>query len=361
MSDLHRMGAISFWFTYIYDTSVKMFETACLSGGIPSTLPASTDALLNFINFGHFTKGLAFSSTVSYLSSLKMVHQTRSLDTSNFDSYLVQQVLKGLRNKIAMTFTGKSHRLAMTFPALQLLGDLINKKSNWSELDKYSAWTACLCAFWGSFRMGEIVSGRACTATFHTLRWDAISFPLGGSGVNIFIHSPKSSKDPRGQVSFLASHPDQRYCPVFSLKKLHTLSSSSSKSAVFILSSGKLVHLKLIQSLLDELTSLFPNVKGHFSCHSFRAALPTAMASHPDEFSMREISQTGKWASSAVEAYTRMANVEAEKSLRKVHSLPEFACSNPNMGNPNMWIGILDQAIIFLQSTRFCLYFFSII
>ena len=47
----------------------------------------------------------------------------------------------------------------------------------------------------------------------------------------------------------LVDNYDLFYCPVFSLKKLHILSSSSPESPVFILSSGKLVHLKPIQSL----------------------------------------------------------------------------------------------------------------
>ena len=47
----------------------------------------------------------------------------------------------------------------------------------------------------------------------------------------------------------LVDNYDLFYCPVFSLKKLHILSSSSPESPVFILSSGKLVLLKLIQSL----------------------------------------------------------------------------------------------------------------
>ena len=288
-------------------------------------MPATIDDLLVFISFCHFSKKYAPSTIEGLFSALKTLHLTRSLDVENFDAFLVKQARTGLVNKSAIELQPKKHRLSMSFPALKILGDIISKKSSWPLNDRLSVWTACLTAFWGSFRMGELISNRANSPSFHCLKWSQVSFASDHSGFNVFVHSPKSSSDPRGQVSFVAAYSDPRYCPLLYIKRLRKISFVSPDSYVFKFASGKFVHTQIIRAVLRELSDAIPVSGGHFSGHSFRAALPSMMAAHPDSFSSREVRQTGKWSSDAADKYMRRQNVECLNSMKKVHALPDFA------------------------------------
>ena len=286
--------------------------------------PASVDDILIFINFSHFEKRHAASSTEAYLSALKMYHVFRFGSADQFDVPIVKKVLIGLKNKEAVTFKSKSHRLSMSFDALKVLGHLISNL-DWSSNDKIVVWTACLVGYWGSFRLGEILSTTARTPSFHTLSWDSITYPKGSKGVNIFVRCPKTSSDRRGQVTFVASFEnDVRYCPVAYLTRLKKITYVNPASPVFVFSSGKYVYTQLIRNLMAKLSASLPVPGGHFGGHSFRAGLPTAMASRPDLFSNREVKMTGKWSSDAADRYMRMNNVESATSLAKLHSLPAF-------------------------------------
>ena len=66
----------------------------------------------------------------------------------------------------------------MSFPALEILGEIISKKSSWPLNDRLSIWSVCLTTFWGAFRLGKLISNRANTLGFHTLKWSHISFVL---------------------------------------------------------------------------------------------------------------------------------------------------------------------------------------
>ena len=282
------------------------------------------DDVLTFINFSHFYKNHSASTTEAYLSGLKMLHVHRFGSAAQFEVPLVKRVIRGLKNKEAVSFEPRDHRLAMSFDALKILGNMISSL-NWPKNDRIIIWSACLLAFWGSFRLGEILSLTARSPSDHTLLWDAISFPKGSKGVNIFVRCPKTSLDPRGQVTFVAEFPnDARYCPVAYLERVRKLTFAKPSSPVFTFVSGKCVYIQLVRDLLKKLSSILPGSGCHFNGHSFRAGLPTVMASHPDMFSNREVKQTGKWSSDAADRYMRLNCVESASSLAKLHNLPDF-------------------------------------
>ena len=166
--------------------SLKLFEEALSHEGKKVTYPASTDDILTFVNYSHFVKKHAAASTEAYLSALKMFHVHHFGSAGQFDARLVKQVVLGLKNRAAVTFEPKSHRLAMSFSALKVLGNMI-LDLDWPKNDRIVVWTACLVCFWGSFRMGEILSATARTPSFHALLWDAISFPKCSKGVKCLI------------------------------------------------------------------------------------------------------------------------------------------------------------------------------
>ena len=103
----------------------------------------------------------------------------------------------------------------MTLPLLKLLGHEI-AKSNWGENSKHTVWTAFIFAFFGSFRMGEILPQQEKSfSPRDTLLWGDKKF-LEQNHILIHIKSPKS-RLPQGE-----------FVDIFSFSAPRHLSSSSS-------------------------------------------------------------------------------------------------------------------------------------
>ena len=57
---------------------------------------------------------------------------------------------------------------------------------------------------------------------------------------------------------------------------------------------------------------------GKFLCHSFRAGLPSMMASNPNLFSKEETMEVGRWSSDAFLRYTRLYGLRAKTISNKL-------------------------------------------
>jgi hypothetical protein len=76
---------------------------------------------------------------------------------------------------------------------------------------------------------------------------------------------------------------------------------------VFKFKSGKLLTPNQFNKSLKELLSTVLNPKeNQFSSHSFRAAIPAALAEHPALASKQELLLWGRWDSNAYLKYTRL-------------------------------------------------------
>ncbi len=65
-------------------------------------------------------------------------------------------MLKGAKNLATYNEIFKPAKFVMSFHLLKLIGHEI-AKSNWDKDKKLVIWTACCIAFFGSFRLGEIL------------------------------------------------------------------------------------------------------------------------------------------------------------------------------------------------------------
>jgi hypothetical protein len=106
-------------------------------------------------------------------------------------------------------------------------------------------------------------------------------------------------------------------CPVAALKLLAKVSSSVNNmgSPVFKFESGKFLTKKTLNRLIvSHLEPFIGHEAYNYSCKSFRAALPSALASCPHSENDKSIKQWGRWNSDAFERYTRLSH-EARKKL----------------------------------------------
>jgi hypothetical protein len=279
--------------------------------------PLKENTICDFIDFAFRIRGLKQATVNSYLSSLHFYHKLRKMDDSGFSSFIVKTMLKGAKNLEFYSDLTKDSRRALTFPLLKILGHEIALK-NWDEMKKQVIWTAMLTAFFGSFRLGEILSKYENSFNVNeTLLWKDVVFSKGV--VTITIKIPKTRKT---SVEFidLFSFPDTRYCPILALKKLKTMQSTHTAEApVFALTENTMLTPTAMTQTLR--TLLEPHLGAEaalFSGHSFRAALPSALASCPEVSSDESIKSWGRWTSGSFRLYTRLKLNQRKHIFNKI-------------------------------------------
>ena len=96
----------------------------------------------------------------SYLSGIRFYLLSRGVFTPEKLPDLAEQMLKGKdkSDRNALAAANKKDRRAITLDMLLLLGHSISKQSTWSTYERALIWSVCTSAFWGSLRLGEILS-----------------------------------------------------------------------------------------------------------------------------------------------------------------------------------------------------------
>ncbi len=98
-------------------------------------------------------------------------------------------MLKGAKNLATYNEICKPAKFVMSFHLLKLIGHEI-ARSNWDKDRKLVIWTACCVAFFGSFRLGEILPREDSENSWENLKWKQVVFTQKNS-VIINIKFPK--------------------------------------------------------------------------------------------------------------------------------------------------------------------------
>jgi hypothetical protein len=154
-----------------------------------------------------------------------------------------------------------------------------------------------------------------------TLTWDCVQF-RGHESVLLHIRLPKMSTK-EGNFVDLFLFPEPQYCPVAALAKLYwqqkEVGLARPSDAFFTFASGKqLTREGLNNALRILLSPLFDFSKGSISCHSFRAALPSAMAANPAKLPEEDIKNWGRWSSNAYQTYTCLKHDQKKSLYNKI-------------------------------------------
>ncbi len=140
--------------------------------------------------------------------------------------------------------------------------------------------------------------------SYDTLLWYDVKF-LGDTSVKIHRKITKN-KTPGGDVIDLFEF-EGNCCPVASIKHLYDTLPHNLIDPVFRFDSGKLLTQKLFnETLYSCLHPIFGEKASNYSGHSFRAALPSALASCQSLSSEKAIKKWGRWKSNSFEKYTRL-------------------------------------------------------
>ncbi len=261
---------------------------------------------------------LKASSISAYLSSLKCLHDLLLQDSSAFISPRVKAVLKGVENAEAYKPFLSGSRKVMSLPLLKLLGHEISR-SSWSDNSKRVVWTACCVAFYGSFRMGEILPLREFSfCPEDTFLWRDVRI-LSESHALLHI---KRTKNRNKGGDFVDLFPVQlsSSCPLAALRGFKdSLLELEEDKPVFRFSSGKNLTQKEFNSTISSL--LRPHLGDSctfISGHSFRAAIPAVLAKFPKLSSSEEIMGWGRWKSEDYLSYTRLKVYQRRKIFSKI-------------------------------------------
>ena len=215
----------------------------------------------------------------------------------------------------------KHTRKVMTMALLKVLGHEI-AKTDWPTNSKQVVWCACTTAFFGSFRLGEILPASEHNAhPSDTLLWKDINVI---SNEHVLVHvKVTKSRSKQGDYVDIFSFPGHGTCPVKSIIALRKFSvNNGSDCPVFGFDSGKNLTLNILNSSIRTLleSHLGPE-SAHFSGHSFRAAIPAVLAKYPEHSSSDEIMGWGRWKSSAYLLYTRLKADQRRKIFEKISTM----------------------------------------
>jgi hypothetical protein len=107
--------------------------------------------------------------------------------------------------------------LVVSFPLLQVMGHWTGVETDWSQFEKIRFWAVGLASFFGSLRIGELLS--EASKNFDpekTLLWKDIKIS-DDETVRLRIRSPKV-ENPGGDLIVLFRFPVKGVCPVEAFK-----------------------------------------------------------------------------------------------------------------------------------------------
>ena len=273
-------------------------------------------------------KGVKKSTITSYLTALRHHELSLGVVAPIQNSELTKKLLTGVenqqRNPALDAF--KRQRRPVTGNILQMLGHAIAISVK-SEFEKSLLWSVCLCAFWGSFRLSELL----CTLRTQFNPNDSLMLSdlhIQDHSIGLWLRSEKVSNS-LGNVVELWQLPDREDLdPVITLKSYLDRRSTVENSAhlpVFIHEDGSNLTLNEFNHELKELMNCYPEFafssRDFWAGHSFRSGLSTLLQSLG--YNEDEIKVWGRWHSEAYMAYTKdmRARQKTYEKLTKTYGL----------------------------------------
>jgi len=281
--------------------------------------PIDSNLANDYCNWALTIAKLSPATVKVYMESLATIHKLKNFDDSGFKNYIAKCLIRAAENVKSHEASNLNTRIVMTLPLLKLIGDRI-ARSDWSEHNKQTIWTACVIAFFGSFRMGELLSPFEKTFDFKaTLLWKDIKFYRNSAIVHIKM--PKS-RNPKGEFVDLFEFSGHNCCPIRTLEQLKKISGGIEKNPVFVLENGNFLTKSYLNKILQNILSNPLGYKANFVySHSFRAGIPSLLAKNPNLASDKHVLGWGRWCSDAYMSYTRLKHDQKNILFEKIRQL----------------------------------------
>ena len=273
--------------------------------------PMSPDDVTIFVTYLLSKENLKATTIHSLLSALRTWHREEGFFLSELRPEIIKTLLSGKENEDAVMAREEGQRQPVYLEHLEVLRYLLELDENKPESEKALIWSVSTLAFWGSFRVCELLPEKSNTIDprydllFRDVR--IVMRKVRGKRRKVMLvdlKSPKECKANTGAVTVEIFDNQSDFCPVKAFEKYVECSGGlSKKNACFRLRRTGLAFRQ--RRFNDELKNYFdPIVKyGRVRGHSFRAGLSTLLAEKG--FSEDQIITLGRWNSQAYKRYIK--------------------------------------------------------
>ena len=294
-----------------YASAARAYIQAENSLGRPFSLPPTDQELIFLVSF-LINKNIEPSTIRNYLSGIRFYLFSMGLANPPPLPQLANQLLAGYeksRLNPQMTAAKKTRR-AITVEMLKLLEHSIACHSSWSDFEKSLRWTVILVAWWGSFRIGELLSQNStCFHPSNTLLASDVTYEE--DSIAIWLRNPKVDREALGDVVEIWTIEGRADLdPVKKLKayiqRRHELFGDAESYPLFLHEDGRIYSKQELNKDLAFLLSHYPELqtdRDSWTGHSFRSGLTTVLSNLG--FSKEEIQSWGRWTSNAFKVYIK--------------------------------------------------------
>jgi len=318
---LHASIAHSTWSKY--RSGWKAFEDFEQHTKKKFTWPLEKDTIRGFAVYCLHIRKIQPQSVRTYLASITMLHKLKGYTDFTISDTMMAMILRGAGNLVLASPTQPHNsRRVMSLPLLRHFGHKL-AMANWHSMTTQCMWTAGLLAFFGTIRMGELLSGSESTFDESTtLTWGDVLYREEDDSFLLHLKIPKSAVR---EGEFVDIFPFKKFgcCPVAALKEHHKIQTAAGRGRwqdpVFIFPNGKMMTKSCLnQALKTLMQDVCDFTVNSLSCHSFRAGVPSELERHPDMMSSDDIKGWGRWNSEAYEKYTRLKLDQKKKIFKKI-------------------------------------------
>lgn len=293
------------------------YRTFCSAFDCKFDLPIDIKMARAYVTWALTKKNLKPGTVNAYLCSLKLAHELSDTICADFSKdRSIALLLRGGKNKQILSSKSPPARCPFNIYLLRILGHRLALE-DWNDISRAVVWAACTTGFFSSCRMGEILATQDNMQNNKLgLKWKHVQFRPKNE---IVIYTPYT-KTTGLKGAFLYIFPLEKdpCCPVRALNNLKRLCTTNnlynSEAPVFRFSSGRLLTLNKLNEILEQQLPDFFDEKIKISCHSFRAALATSIASHQNNDCETFIKEWGGWKSDCYRLYTK-GELDAKRSL----------------------------------------------
>ena len=185
---------------------------------------------------------------------------------------------------------------------LKLIENTIARRQDWSTFEQSLRFSVSLLAWWGSFRLGEIVGDRRHEFNSKSILL-ASDVTFNEDCVAVWLRSPKVEKEVTGDLVEVWSVPDRPDLdPLAALNSYLRLRTSKFGPAeelpLFLHEDGSIFTKQEMNRDLSQLLSLYPQLntaRDKWTGHCYRSGLSTILAILG--FSKSDIQSWGRWES----------------------------------------------------------------